>query len=69
MKCLFKERIRDLRIEKNMNQNELAELCNVKQSCVSKWERGATLPDAEMIIRLSEIFNVSSDFLLGIKEY
>lgn len=62
MICSIKDRIRELRIENKLNQSELALKCNVKQSCVSKWERGETLPDADMIIKLVEIFNVSADF-------
>ena len=69
MKNKLAERIKELRIEKGYSQNEFAILCKVKQSCVSKWERGETLPDAEMIITLAETFNVSSDYLLGIKDY
>ena len=69
MKCIFNERIKELRIENKLNQNELAEKCKVKQSCISKWECGETLPDAEVIILLAKIFNVSSDFLLGISDY
>ena len=69
MKCLFNERIKELRLEKKLNQNQLAELCKVKQSCVSKWERGETLPDAEMLILIAELFNVSSDYLLGLNDY
>lgn len=63
------QRIKELRKEQNISQIELAEKCMVKQSCISKWERGATLPDAEMIIKLTQIFNVSADYLLGIKDY
>ncbi len=69
MKCLIDKRIKDLRKELNINQTELAELCGVQQSCVSKWERAETLPDAQMIIKLCEVFNVSADFILGIKDY
>ena len=69
MKCLISERIKELRKENKISQIELAEKCNVKQSCVSKWERGATLPDAEMIVHLTKIFGVSADYLLGINEY
>ncbi|MBE5734236.1 MAG: helix-turn-helix transcriptional regulator [Clostridiales bacterium] len=69
MKCLFKDRIKELRIENKLNQSQLAEKCKVKQSCVSKWERGETLPDAQTIILLSEIFNESSDYILGIKDF
>ena len=69
MKTKIAERIKELRIENGLNQTVLATRCNVKQSCVSKWERGETLPDAEMIILLTEIFGVSADFLLGIKDF
>lgn len=66
---LIAQRIKELRKENKMSQIELAEKCMVKQSCVSKWERGETLPDAAMIILLTEIFSVSADYLLGIKDY
>lgn len=69
MKCIIGERIKELRIENKINQIDLAEKCNVKQSCVSKWERGETLPDAMMIIQLASIFKVSSDYLLGIQDF
>ena len=63
------KRIKELRKEQKISQIELAEKCLVKQSCVSKWERGATLPDADMIVKLTQIFGVSADFLLGIKDF
>lgn len=69
MNCLINERIKELRKENNLRQEQLAKLAGVKQSCISKWERNETLPDAQMIILLCEIFKVSSDYLLGIKDY
>ena len=69
MKNKFANRIKELRIENQLNQHKFAELCKVKQSCVSKWERGETLPDIETLITISEIFNISTDFLLGLKDY
>ncbi|MBQ3235236.1 MAG: helix-turn-helix transcriptional regulator [Clostridia bacterium] len=69
MKNKLSQRIKELRIENGYNQSELANLCKVKQSCVSKWERGETLPDVEMIIVLSELFSVSTDYLIGIKDF
>ncbi|MBQ8375289.1 MAG: helix-turn-helix transcriptional regulator [Clostridia bacterium] len=66
---ILSQRIKELRKEHNISQIDLAKKCMVKQSCISKWERGATLPDAEMIVKLTEIFNVSADYLLGIKDY
>lgn len=69
MKNIISKRIKELRKENGLNQKELADLCQVKQSCVSKWERGATLPDIEMVITLTKVLHTSSDYLLGIKEY
>ena len=65
----FAERLKEIRKENNISQIELAELCNVQQSCVSKWERGITLPDAEMIVVLCKVLRVSADYLLGIVDY
>ncbi len=69
MKCIIDKRIKDLRKDLKISQTELAVLCGVQQSCVSKWERGETFPDAEMIIKLCEVLNASADYLLGLKEY
>jgi transcriptional regulator with XRE-family HTH domain len=55
MKSKICERIKELRLENKITQGELAEKCLVQQSCVSKWERGATLPDADMIVKLTKI--------------
>ncbi|MBQ8434346.1 MAG: helix-turn-helix transcriptional regulator [Clostridia bacterium] len=69
MKNKFSERLREARIQNKLGQAQLAELCNVKQSCVSKWERGITLPDAEMLFTICEVLHESADFLLGLKDY
>ena len=65
----FAERLKEVRVENKLNQMELAELCSVQQSCVSKWERGITLPDTEMIVILCKVLHVSADYLLGIEDY
>ena len=57
-----------LRNVKGISQEELASLMNVTRQAVSKWETGQTLPDCEKIIRLSEIFGVTTDYLLKGKE-
>ena len=66
---IFSKRLKEVRIENNLSQAQLAELCNVKQSCVSKWERGTTSPDAETIYVLCTALHTSADYLLGIEEY
>lgn len=53
---------------KGISQEELAFLMNVTRQAVSKWETDQTLPDSEKIIRLSEIFGVTTDYLLKGKE-
>ncbi len=57
-----------LRTVKGISQEELASLMNVTRQAVSKWETDQTLPDSEKIIRLSEIFGVTTDYLLKGKE-
>ena len=65
----FAERLKEIRTENNISQHKFAALCNVQQSCVSKWERGVTLPDAEMIVVICQVLHVSADYLLGISNY
>ena len=57
-----------LRNVKGISQEELASLMGVTRQAVSKWETDQTLPDSEKIIRLSEVFGVTTDYLLKGKE-
>ena len=59
------ERIRALRKAQKWTQIKVAEKVNVSAQVVSNWERGYSFPDHEDIRRLSEIFNTSSDYILG----
>lgn len=58
------EQLIHLRKIKGLSQEELASLMNVTRQAVSKWETGQTVPDSEKIIHLSEIFGVTTDYLL-----
>ncbi|MCM1546500.1 MAG: helix-turn-helix domain-containing protein [Clostridiales bacterium] len=62
------KRIKELRIEKKMSQADLGILLSVSQDTVSLWENSKSLPPADIIIKLVEIFGVSADYLLGISE-
>lgn len=53
------------RKEKGLTQNDLASLFNITDRAVSKWERGLSLPDASIMIRLSEVLGVSVNELLS----
>ena len=58
-------RIRDLRLQRSMNQAELAALLNCTTATVSKYELEQRSIDAPTILRLCEIFGCSADYLLG----
>ena len=57
-------RISSLRKNRNLSQEDLAELLNVSRQTISKWENQEVLPDAYNLIGLSQIFRVSVDELL-----
>lgn len=62
----FKERLKELRIEKKLSQMQLALAIGVSQSAIAKWELGKTEPTASAIILLARFFGESTDYILGI---
>ena len=58
------EKISNLRKEKGLSQETFAEALGVSRQSVSKWESGSALPDTDKIIAMSELFGVSTDYLL-----
>lgn len=69
MKVLFANRVRDLRLERGLNQIALANAIGVTQRKISYWETGKVEPDLATLCKLAEYFSVSTDFLLGFKDY
>lgn len=62
---MLSENLKTLRKTKGLSQEELAiRLCVVRQT-VSKWEKGLSVPDAELLVKLAEIFEVPVSRLLG----
>ncbi len=59
------ELIRQKRREKNMTQQELADMLYVSNKTISKWETGRGIPDINMVSRLSLLLEISADVLLG----
>ena len=57
------ERIRQLRQERGWTQAELAEKVHVHQKQISAYERGATTPSTEVLIKLSEVLDVTLDYM------
>ncbi len=66
MKKTMGEIIRNLRKERNLTQEELAELLNVSGQAISKWENGTSMPDVSLIVPISKLFGVSTDVLFGV---
>ena len=58
------ERIYELRRKNSMSQEDLAEKMNVSRQSISKWESNQSVPEVEKLIQLSNIFNVSTDWIL-----
>lgn len=61
---ILAEKIVALRKRMGWSQEELAEKLDISRQSVSKWEVGATIPDLDKILKLSELFGVSTDYLL-----
>ncbi len=62
---MLKENIKQLRKTKGLSQEELAIKLNVVRQTISKWEQGLSVPDAEMLISISEVFEIPVSTLLG----
>ncbi|MDE6384582.1 MAG: helix-turn-helix domain-containing protein [Eubacterium sp.] len=63
----FDENLRNLRKEKDLSQEYLAEKMGVSRQTISKWENGTAMPDLKKLTELAEFFEVSMDNLLGLK--
>lgn len=65
----MKTRIKELRIEKAYTQESLAIKVGVNQTSLSRIECGVSIPDADLLIRLSDTFQVSTDYLLYLSDH
>lgn len=58
------EKIKRLRKEKNLSQEQLAKMLNVSRQAISKWESGSTYPDISNLVLLRDIFDITLDNLI-----
>lgn len=58
-----------LRVEHKMSQEQLAKAVGVTQQCVSEWEKNNIEPSLSSLWRLSEVFDISIDVLVGKKDF
>ena len=65
---MLDKRIWQLRLERGINQKELGNAVGVSKQSVSNWENGNIMPSIDLLIRLADVFGVSTDYLLGREE-
>ena len=68
-RSIFGERLKQLRKERELGQNQLARALDLSNASVSYWETGKQVPSGEAIFKLALFFDVSADYLLGLKDY
>ena len=69
MKNEFGKRLKDLREERGLSMKQLSKLVNIGIASISRWENGQTIVNADQLIIFSKFFNVSVDYLLGLRDY
>lgn len=66
---MFAKRLRELRIEKGLTQQKLADEFKVDRTTVMKWETGERETNFSMLITIARYFNTSVDYLIGNTDY
>ena len=64
----MENRIKHLREQNHLMQADLARRLHITRSCVNAWEQGISVPSTSILIELSAMFHVSTDYLLGIRK-
>lgn len=62
---MFSDRLKKIRKEKKVTQEELAKIIGVERSTIGKYESTTTIPSPDILTKLADYFNVSVDYLLG----
>lgn len=63
---MISERVKFLREQQNITQSELARKLSITRSSINAWEMGISVPSTQYIVELAHIFQVSTDYLLGV---
>ena len=65
---IFIRRVKELRIESGFTQKQLAEKLNTTNSTVCDWEKGRSQPDLQTLAKIAKLFDVTTDYLLGLSD-
>ena len=63
------KRIKEIRLEYGLSQQQFGKLLSVSQDTISLWENGKSLPTTEFLIAIAKHFNVSADYILSLIDY
>ncbi|MGM9574889.1 MAG: helix-turn-helix domain-containing protein [Oscillospiraceae bacterium] len=63
---MIAEKVKKLREQKGLSQTELARLLGITRSSVNAWEMGISVPSTQYIVDLAGVFEISTDYLLGV---
>lgn len=64
----FGKTVRTLRLKNNLTQTQLAQKLGVTKSVISAYENGIRMPSYDILISISKIFRVTTDYLLGLEQ-
>ena len=68
MENSFRDILKDFLIDKGLTQTEFAKIVGIKQSQVSEWLKGKAKPGYDLLKQISQSFNISADFFLGLSD-
>ena len=65
---IINTKLKELRLEKGLTQKQVAEQLGISSTCYSGYEQGYREPDLKTLIKICRFFDISSDYLLGLKD-
>ena len=65
---IFGERLKELRLSRNLSMYELAKELKINHSTVSRWENNTIVPSIIQLYNIARYFDVSTDYLLGLED-
>lgn len=64
----FKKRVKDIMQNKGLKQSDLAKMTEIAEATISRYCNGRRTPNIKALVKIAKILNVSTDYLLGIKD-
>ena len=63
---IFVVRLKELRIESDLTQKQLAQIIGVSDDCVYQWEKGRSQPSIQILRKICKTLDISADYLIGV---